>query len=433
MTLSVPYLVFGYIYDEDGSTPLEGYTVTATDLTHAGSTTDTTDASGRYTIDLQAISACVDGDSIKISFEYDGDTIYETFTLHLSYGFTRLTLKVPTSLAITTFSGCTYSSQTTATITGKVTGGSGNVWFYWSANADPGETLSGWLASTSVGYYSTGSTFSRNITNLTFSTDYYYRGYITYSGRAEWSEDAHFQTPAYTAVEVTNVSGCVISGATDAVLSAKVTDGAGSLWFYYESGITGGGSVKDDWDSYVIVTDSATSGSYYTKKITGLNAYYLYSFRAYISSNGYEAGDDWYDTDTFRTRLTGICSKDLKIFYTLNSDQDYICCHCSGWNTDGYKVIFNTVITSDEMATLRSHIVPGAVTELYNILGTPTYWDTTWSDSNTIRVVPNDNSRSTLYNMREPKTIYVTELMTHPIPNGDIEIKIEGYISGTIL
>jgi len=90
MTLYVPYLVYGYIYDGDGSTPLIGATVTATDLTNGGSTSDTTDSSGKYTVDLSNISTCEDGDSIKISVTHNLRIGSSTFTLDISSGFKQI-------------------------------------------------------------------------------------------------------------------------------------------------------------------------------------------------------------------------------------------------------------------------------------------------------------------------------------------------------
>jgi len=94
LSLPVPYIVYGYIYDTDGSTPLVGYTVTAESLTNGGTTTDTTDASGKYDLDLQDISNCEDGDSIRISISYHGHNNTSSFTLDLGSGFKNINITV---------------------------------------------------------------------------------------------------------------------------------------------------------------------------------------------------------------------------------------------------------------------------------------------------------------------------------------------------
>lgn len=82
----------GTIYDEDGITPLIGYPVTATSITHGGSTSDTTDSSGKYSIDLQNISTCEDGDLIEINVSKSHHTGSSTFTLDLGSGFKTINI-----------------------------------------------------------------------------------------------------------------------------------------------------------------------------------------------------------------------------------------------------------------------------------------------------------------------------------------------------
>jgi len=137
---------------------------------------------------------------------------------------------------------------------------------------------------------------------------------------------------------------------------------------------------------------------------------------------------------------------DLLIYYDDLSNPHFIDCRCSGWEVDNYEVSVRTWLKKDDLQTLISNTVPGAAGELYKILGTPTYYDKTWEGENTIRLVPTSSStystlnnsfegsnNSTLIEKREPRTIYVKNISTHPLESVDywIEVKIDGYVSGS--
>lgn len=127
---------------------------------------------------------------------------------------------------------------------------------------------------------------------------------------------------------------------------------------------------------------------------------------------------------------------DLAIYYNTLTGSDYIDCRCSRWDVSDYSVVVETWLTPEQANTLRTNTVPGAVSELYEILGRPFYYDKTWQGNNTIRLYPTPSSNfmnnSTLHNMRNDTYIYVKNLSEHPIQGTDwIEVKIEGYISGT--
>ena len=80
MTLDVPYLVYGYVYDSGN--PVVGASVYAEGSLGTG--TDTTDANGKYTIDLQTHAD--NGDTIEVRAFYGGKTDSDTFTLNISAG-----------------------------------------------------------------------------------------------------------------------------------------------------------------------------------------------------------------------------------------------------------------------------------------------------------------------------------------------------------
>lgn len=151
----------------------------------------------------------------------------------------------------------------------------------------------------------------------------------------------------------------------------------------------------------------------------------------------------------FRQELT--YNGDLLIYYgsrDLDSDQ-YIDCWCSRWDVQSYSVIVETWLKKEDVQTLRNNTRPGAVGELYKILGKPTHYDKSWTGANTIRLVPNRYSRriveegdwekatigGNLSYMRKDTTMYVKNLTTHPIAgsHGWIEVKIEGMVSGSTI
>jgi len=137
---------------------------------------------------------------------------------------------------------------------------------------------------------------------------------------------------------------------------------------------------------------------------------------------------------TFGEIPVPVFEHDLRIYYSSMAGNDFVSGLCSRWDTSNYQLIVETWLKKDDVNTLFDYMKPGAVGELYKILGRPTYYDKTWGThgmSNTLRVVPTGNSQ--LQQMREEKIIYVKNVTTHPIAGsqGWIEIKLEGYLSGS--
>lgn len=129
---------------------------------------------------------------------------------------------------------------------------------------------------------------------------------------------------------------------------------------------------------------------------------------------------------------------DLAIFYGQGLDTEYIDCRCSRWDVQDYSVTVETWLYKDNVDTLMENIRPGAVRELYKILGKPHFVDSSWQGYNTLRLYPTPSSQkmnnSTLHRMRRNQIIYPKTITIHPIRNSQwIETKIEGYISGNTL
>jgi hypothetical protein len=122
---------------------------------------------------------------------------------------------------------------------------------------------------------------------------------------------------------------------------------------------------------------------------------------------------------------------DLSIFY---DNDNYVEGRCSMWNVTDYTLTVDTWLKEESVKILRQHMVPGAVGELYQILGRPTYYDKTWESKNTLILKPIPTSQrsrfSNLHLMRSDTVIYPKTFTEHPIETTDwIEVKIDAYVS----
>lgn len=96
---------------------------------------------------------------------------------------------------------------------------------------------------------------------------------------------------------------------------------------------------------------------------------------------------------------------------------------CSRWDEENWSVIIEIIADREARDAIRQHITPGAVAELYNILGEPRYIDTTYSSGNTIWL----KGRRGLFNLRDPTKIAVKNYSEKMLPDGRFLIKLEGY------
>ena len=111
----------------------------------------------------------------------------------------------------------------------------------------------------------------------------------------------------------------------------------------------------------------------------------------------------------------------LKIIYSGSS---YIQVPCSRWDEDGWNVSLEFIASSSNRNTLLNNIVPGAVGELYNILGTPKYIDTTYNSGNTLWLTP--ILGTSLYSLRDSTKIAVKRYSDTLLRWDLYKIKIDG-------
>ena len=86
---------------------------------------------------------------------------------------------------------------------------------------------------------------------------------------------------------------------------------------------------------------------------------------------------------------------DLLIYYDSLSGDDFVDCWCSRWDVNNYTIIVETILKEEDAYNIIDNTVPGAVGELYEILGRKHYYDMTWNKENTLRLVPHSCTRYT--------------------------------------
>ena len=144
----------------------------------------------------------------------------------------------------------------------------------------------------------------------------------------------------------------------------------------------------------------------------------------FSDTNGFDFGEFQWDYD-------------MAIYYDSLTAHQFIDCRCTRWDVSNDSIIVETFISKADSKTLKDNIVPGAVGELYKILGKKKYYDKTWTGSNTLRILPTPNNNlmknSKLKSMRDDTYIFVknyTERTSEDVDN--VSIKIEGYVSGNV-
>ena len=156
--------------------------------------------------------------------------------------------------------------------------------------------------------------------------------------------------------------------------------------------------------------------------------------------------EDWTTTN----RVHGIdfrniwwWNKDLLIYYGDRNNPDsgaFVNCWCSRWTVENYNITVETWLKKDDLKKITDFIIPGNVKEMYNILGLPHMYDTTFKGRNSVKLVPNLYKKKVLEEIPEDATIpsnlpymrkevtgYCKTIMTGPIESdsGWILLKME--------
>jgi hypothetical protein len=106
------------------------------------------------------------------------------------------------------------------------------------------------------------------------------------------------------------------------------------------------------------------------------------------------------------------------------SGSSYVDVPISRWDEDNWGITIEAFMESGNRNTLFANVVPGAVKELYNILGTPTFQDLTWESGNTWTVEPLDGYG--LSSLRQGREIAVKSISDTFINKDYFLVKVEG-------
>ena len=99
-------------------------------------------------------------------------------------------------------------------------------------------------------------------------------------------------------------------------------------------------------------------------------------------------------------------------------------CWNTRWDEGNWNVTLETFLDARDRNYIFRNVTPGAIRELYNILGTPKYIDTTYTSSNTLIFEPISNYG--LSSLRQRRTIGVKSISDTFIIHDKFGIKVEG-------
>jgi len=136
---------------------------------------------------------------------------------------------------------------------------------------------------------------------------------------------------------------------------------------------------------------------------------------------------------------------DLLIYYGSRTGQSFIDCWCTRWDQSNWNITVETFLDKSDLNTLLDNTLPGAVGELWEVLGSIVHYDQSWEGLNTIKFTPHPyttftpntgnfsgTNKSDLSDMRNETIVYVKNITTSPVEgdSGIINVKIEAVKSG---
>jgi hypothetical protein len=114
-----------------------------------------------------------------------------------------------------------------------------------------------------------------------------------------------------------------------------------------------------------------------------------------------------------------------RIYYScMKVTPEYIDIPISRWDEGNWDITIETFCDASNRNILFDHTVPGAVTEIYSILKTPTFIDLTYNSGNTLIFSPLDGTG--ISGLRDETTVLVKNISDTFINKDYFGIKIEG-------
>ena len=117
---------------------------------------------------------------------------------------------------------------------------------------------------------------------------------------------------------------------------------------------------------------------------------------------------------------------------SANTTGTQIVVGCSRWSRSGFENVIEFWCSASQRNAIYKNITPKCSNELYNILGTPTFYDVTFSDSDTLKIKPVIGVGN-LYNMRSGNNFAVNDYSEEIVTPDTYHIKIscfpvDGYV-----
>jgi len=115
------------------------------------------------------------------------------------------------------------------------------------------------------------------------------------------------------------------------------------------------------------------------------------------------------------------------IYYSCNQYPNYhLECNIGRWDENNYDITIETYMVSGVRDTLYRNLRPGAVRELYKVLGKPTFIDSTYCSANSIIISPKGGYN--ISSIRERRIVAVKSISDTFLTKNFFAVKIEGKI-----
>lgn len=179
-------------------------------------------------------------------------------------------------------------------------------------------------------------------------------------------------------------------------------------------------NITTDTDGYyqLDIQDYATEGNYvYVRGILG----------DWQGERRYNVTESDFSKE-LELNINSKIAADLKIWFY---DDSSIVLDCSDWKAADKQFTIELWGRRGQIEMIKNHTRPGAVKEMYEVLGEKTYTDTTFSGENTLTFAPQSGTR--LDYMRRETTGYVRSVKYEQIkgPTPYMKCHISCYVSGS--